>query len=291
MSDSKNNQLENNTALLDTIKICLNNIVSYGYYIKKSNQEEDFNLASFDCLIQAYGKIKCRALLEPVLHCAKSRFAEDALSGIRGLPLNNTEHFLLVTCPDYVLNCDEENGKYAHSIFDQMHTQYAKVFGCPYGDISDLVDNYSPCLVSPLRLMAFAMRSLEFNEKQSFKDIAMKILECGWINLKSNSNESNFIWKKLVDSSLKILLEIGRSAPQLFNGIHENKESFTKLLDSLLKLSNDQEDENDQLQLFELIALIVSEEQFSRIVDINKVQIFIFIFYEEIIVTMLSVVY
>ncbi|CAF2820875.1 unnamed protein product [Rotaria sp. Silwood2] len=118
MSDSMNNQLENNKALLDTIKICLNNILSFGYYIMKSNQEEDFNLASFDCLVEAYGNIKCRALVEAISRCATSRFFEDALFGIRDLPLNNTEHFLLVICLDYVLKCDEENGKHAHFIFD-----------------------------------------------------------------------------------------------------------------------------------------------------------------------------
>ncbi|CAF3374110.1 unnamed protein product, partial [Rotaria sp. Silwood2] len=110
ISDSMNNQLENNKALFDTIKICLNNISSFGYYIMKSNQEEDFNLASSDCLVEAYGNIKCRALVEAISRCATSRFSEDALFGIRGLPLNNAERFLLVTCPDYVLKCDEENG-------------------------------------------------------------------------------------------------------------------------------------------------------------------------------------
>ncbi|CAF4151303.1 unnamed protein product [Rotaria sp. Silwood2] len=289
MSDSMNNQLENNKALLDTIKICLNNISTFGYYIMKLNQEEDSNLVSFDCIVQTYGNIKCRALVESISRCATSRFSEDALFGICGLPLNNTEHFLLVTCPDYVLKCDEENGKYAHFIFDQMHFQYSKVFRCPYGDISDLINNYSVCLVSPLRLIAFAIRSLDLSEKQSFKDIAIKILEYGWINLNSNSNENKFTWKKLVHSCLKILLEIGRSVPQLLNDIHENQESFTKLLDTLLKLSNDQENEYVQLQACELIALIVSEEQFSRIVDIKKVQILIF--YKEIIVMILSFTY
>ncbi|CAF1032512.1 unnamed protein product [Rotaria sordida] len=269
MSNLMNNQLENNKILLNTIKICLNNISSFGYYINASNQEEDSNLASFDCLIQAYGKIKCKVLVESVARCAASRFSEGAFSGLCGFPLNNTEHFLLITCPDYVLNYDEENGKYAHFIFDQMYLQYAKVFRCPYGNINDLIDNYSFCLVSPLRLIAFAIRSLELKEKQSFKDIAMKILEYDIINL--YLDEKNFTWKKLVHSSLKILLEIGRSFPYLINDIHENQTFFTKLLDNLLKLSNDQENENIQLQAFELIALIVSEEEFSTIVDINKV--------------------
>lgn len=58
MSTLINNPLENDKSLLDTIKICLNNISSFGFYIKKLNQEEDFNLASFDSVIHAYGNVK-----------------------------------------------------------------------------------------------------------------------------------------------------------------------------------------------------------------------------------------
>ncbi|CAF3438104.1 unnamed protein product [Rotaria socialis] len=51
MSNSIDNQPEIYKDLLDTVKICLNNISSFGFYITKSNQEDDSNLVSFDCLI------------------------------------------------------------------------------------------------------------------------------------------------------------------------------------------------------------------------------------------------
>lgn len=178
----------------------------------------------------------------------------------------------MVTCPDYVLDSNEENGKYAHSIFVAMRSSYFKLFGCSKVDLNDLINIYSSCLVSPLRLIAFTSRSLEFNEKQLIKSVALKILEHGLVN--ANSNVSQIIWKRLVQSSFKILLEIGRSASQLINDIQKNKESFPKVLNTLLKLSCDEQNEDIQLQVFELIAIILSEEQFSGVVDIKKVKYF-----------------
>ncbi len=58
MSNSMSNELRNNKILLTMMQRCLNSISSCGYFIQKFNQEADSNLGSFDCLVQAYTKIK-----------------------------------------------------------------------------------------------------------------------------------------------------------------------------------------------------------------------------------------
>jgi hypothetical protein len=58
MSDSMEDQLRNNKTLLDIIKKCLDNISLYGYYVFTNDHNEDRNLQSLDCLIQAYDKIR-----------------------------------------------------------------------------------------------------------------------------------------------------------------------------------------------------------------------------------------
>jgi hypothetical protein len=58
LSIPMSDQLRNNTTLLGTMKRCLTNISSCGYYVRTLNKSEDPNLDSFDCLIQAYGEAK-----------------------------------------------------------------------------------------------------------------------------------------------------------------------------------------------------------------------------------------
>ena len=58
MSNSMSDQLQNNKSLLTTMQKCLNSISTCGYFLRTSTKEEDSNLKSFDCLVQAYAEIK-----------------------------------------------------------------------------------------------------------------------------------------------------------------------------------------------------------------------------------------
>ena len=58
LSKSMSDQLQNSKSLIGIIKKCLNNISSYGYHINESQSGENSNIASFDCLIQAYTEIE-----------------------------------------------------------------------------------------------------------------------------------------------------------------------------------------------------------------------------------------
>ncbi len=58
MSNSMSDELQNNRILLTVMQKCLNSISDCGYFIHTFNKEEDSNLSSFDCLVQAYAEIK-----------------------------------------------------------------------------------------------------------------------------------------------------------------------------------------------------------------------------------------
>ena len=55
-----------------------------------------------------------------------------------------------------------------------------------------------------------------------------------------------------------MLLEFGRTAPQSFNNALDDQEFSTKMLNALIRLNDDQEDEEVQFRASESIALIVS---------------------------------
>lgn len=58
MSNSMSDELQNNKNLLTTMQKCLNSISTCGYFLRTFTKEEDSNLKSFDCLVQAYAEIK-----------------------------------------------------------------------------------------------------------------------------------------------------------------------------------------------------------------------------------------
>jgi hypothetical protein len=58
MCNSMSNELQNNKVLLTMMQKCLNSVSSCGYFVRTFNKEEDSNLGSFDCLVQAYTEIK-----------------------------------------------------------------------------------------------------------------------------------------------------------------------------------------------------------------------------------------
>jgi hypothetical protein len=108
---------------------------------------------------------------------------------------------------------------------------------------------------------------------ESFVGIAAQILGHNTITLNMNSSETKILWTSIIHSALIILLEICRSTPELLSQIHDDEKYFQKILDTLQDLSKNDQDENIQLQALELISIIVPEEQFSQMYDMDKVRL------------------
>jgi hypothetical protein len=170
-----------------------------------------------------------------------------------------------------VLKSDDENRKYTLLIFDQLLPQFTNFFGQLYANLNNWPKENLLYLVAPLRLIVFGIRSLKLNDKESFKRTIIDILEDGVIDFNSDSSKNETCWTTLIHLALRIMLEIARTEPQLLNDLHENQESSSKVLSTLQKLTSDEENGEIQLQAVELLALIIPEEQFAEIVDVNKV--------------------
>jgi hypothetical protein len=106
---------------------------------------------------------------------------------------------------------------------------------------------------------------------QWFVDTTTQILGHDTITFNSDSTEKEILWTSIIHSALRILIEIGRSMSQLLNQIQDNEKLFQKILDKLQDLSKIDQDKIVRLQALELIAIIVPEEQFSQMFDIDKV--------------------
>ncbi|CAF4163839.1 unnamed protein product [Rotaria sp. Silwood2] len=151
-----------------------------------------------------------------------------------------------------------------------MLSTYFTLLQLPCHELSEWRELWPLYLIIPLRLIAFNIYSVELSEKDTFKWISIEILKHGLISTNSKSNEGDVGWTSLVHSALRILLEITRSEPQLLNELREDKESLAKILDTLRQLSNDIQNEAVQLQAFELIVLIVPEEELSQSVNTKQ---------------------
>ncbi|CAF4975118.1 unnamed protein product, partial [Rotaria sp. Silwood1] len=113
------------TELISWTEKCLNEIGAYGYYIGIGGLE-DPNLESFDWLIQAFGNVQCKQLLDVLVKCVTSRFYIDALHRLNktdASSLSVTEHFLLITCPNYIVTCDCDKS-YSFKIANKMLDHY-----------------------------------------------------------------------------------------------------------------------------------------------------------------------
>ena len=166
---------------------------------------------------------------------------------------------------------DDENRKYTLLIFDQLLPQFTNFFGQLDGNLSNWPEQNLLYLVAPLRLIVFGIRSLKLSDKESFKRTIINILEDDVIDSNSDSSKNETCWTTLIYLALRIMLEIARTEPQLLNDLQENQESLSKVLSTLQKLTDDEQNGEIQLQAVELLALIIPEEQLAEIVDVNKV--------------------
>ena len=185
--------------------------------------------------------------------------------------LSMTQHFIFITCPDYVRKCDKPNGKNVFSVLDLNSFGYSSVLNENVQNINDWSDDHFIYSLSFLQLTASAIRLLEPYKMELFIDCVSHILGHDTTNLKFNSTEIKILWTLIVHSALRILLEIGRSSSQLLNKIHNDEKFFQKIIDMLEHTSNNDQDENIRLQALELISIIVSEEQFSQMFEMDKV--------------------
>jgi hypothetical protein len=185
--------------------------------------------------------------------------------------LSITQHFLFMTCSDYVLRFDEPNGKYVCSILDRNSFGYSNILNENLRNVNNWTKYHFIYSSLFLRIIASGIRSLDPNIMQWFVDIAAKILGHDTITFNLNSRETEILWMSIIHSALRILLEISRSTLHLLNQIRDDEKFFQKILDMLQDLSKNDQDENIRLQSLELISIIVPDEQFSQMFDMDKV--------------------
>lgn len=209
------------------------------------------------------------------MNCATSNFSHSALDYFDGKFVNYIDHLLLITCPNYVLKCDKENGKFTKILLSRMLPSYIKSFQSVQVYTNDWIKSHSQYLVTPLHLIATAVTSLDSDSKAAVQMIAVKILEHGLNINNPDLNETHTYWTPIIYSALQILLKIARLEPQLINSIRESKDSFEKITTSLRQLINDQEQETIQLEAFELLVLTVPEENIGESGDETVAQSFV----------------
>jgi hypothetical protein len=187
------------------------------------------------------------------------------------LSLSITQHFIFITCSDYVLKCDKPNGKYVSSILDRNSFGYSSILNENLHSRNNWTNNHFIYSLLFLQIIESGIRSLDTNGMQWFVDTTTQILGHDNITFNSNSTEKEILWTSIIHSALRILIEIGRSMSQLLNQIQDNEKLFQKILDKLQDLSKIDQDKIVRLQALELIAIIVPEEQFSQMFDMNQV--------------------
>lgn len=212
-----------------------------------------------------------KLLLEPILQCALSYFSQGFSSFFITQSSFKTETFQLVTCPNYVLTCDKENGSYIKRLSNYTLISFSKLFEGQPSEPMSWIKQYTHCLFMSLRLIARDIRSVDFNKKKAFLWITIEILQYGLTDKTDDNGEEVRTWMSLIHSSVTILLEIARCESGVLNDVRENENQLEKILQTLKNLLDDQDNVTVRLQAFELIVLLVTEERLPDIVDIKKV--------------------
>ncbi|CAF4380871.1 unnamed protein product, partial [Rotaria sordida] len=133
---------------------------------------------SFDWLIQAFENVQCKQLLDMLVKCVTSRFYVDALRGLnegKASSLSVTEHFLLVTCPNYIVTCDRDKTS-SSKIAKQMLNRYDELLSDFLPHIKQWTTSVMLCLFYPIKFVLSFIPSLPYEQRKPMYDIILIIL-------------------------------------------------------------------------------------------------------------------
>ena len=253
--------LSEQTALIEWTDKCLNEIAAHGYYVG-TGTDEDPSLDSFDWLLQAFGNIRCQALLETLAKCVASRFYTDAmyrLSDANGLTLTNTQHFLLATCPQYLLDSDRDKSHCGNIVTSMLGT-YGEIFAHFLPLIQRWTMPMMLALVYPIKFILACVHNLSSDEKQAIYELILSIL----VNGNASELDNTHVHTILLHASLCLLIELIRSNKKLLKDAKseiEKKSVLATILDDLAKKSSHNK---LRLKAVELLSLLVPEEEFLK---------------------------
>ena len=261
--------LTKQTELIDLTEKCLDEIASYGYYIGIGGTE-DTSLDAFDWLVEAFENVDCQQLLNVLVKCVTSRFYLDALyrlSDVDALFLTVTQHFLLVTCPDYILTCAIDKS-YSLQVVNTMLGHYSEVYTTFLPSIKQWTNAVILCLLYPMKFILVSIRSLSSDQKKIIHDFIKKqnIIYNFILTLLLNKStvDSNVEQARisLIYTSISLLIELIRSDKDLSNQLKNKTDEKSDLIKVLNDLSKNEEHNTIQLKAIELHSLLVPEKDF-----------------------------
>jgi hypothetical protein len=266
-SEAKN-WFSQDVKLLDLAKKCVGDIASHGYGLEIKGTE-DSSLESFDRLIQAFSNSDCDQLLDIIVQCISNSSYKETLYNLsksNASTLSLTQHFLLITCPDYILTFDRDKS-HLQKLLEHMLHDYKELLTHFLPNIGKWTDAVTLCLLYLIRLILSDSSSLPLEEKRDIQEALVKILLKQ--PLSSSSNEEEHI--TAIHAVLNVLLEIIRSDHKLLGKLKEHTADDNKLLEILKQISDDNRNETAQLHAFELLSLLMPEEEFVKANDSAKV--------------------
>jgi hypothetical protein len=251
--------LNKQTELINLTEKCIDEIASYGYYIGIGGIE-DTSLDEFDWLVQAFENVGCQQLLNILVKCVTSRFYIDALyrlSDVDALFLTVTQHFLLVTCPDYILTCANDKS-YCLQIVNKMLGHYSEIYATFLPFIKQWTNAVILCLLYPIKFVLASIRSLSSEQKKIIYDFILTTL------LNKSTTDPNIEQARisLIYTSLSLLIEIIRSDKDLSNQLKNKTDEKSDLIKVLNDLSKNEANNTIQLKALELHSLLVPEKEF-----------------------------
>ncbi|CAF4376890.1 unnamed protein product, partial [Rotaria sp. Silwood2] len=259
-SDAKE-WISQQTELINITEKCLNEIGAYGYYIGVGGVE-DPTLELFDWLIQAFENIQCKQLLDTFVKCVTSRFYIDALhrlNKVNASSLSITEHFLLVTCPNYILTCDKDK-TYSSKVANKMLDYYDDLLDYFIPHIKEWTTSVMLCIFYPMKFLLSVIPSSSYEERKSVYHTILTI----FLNTSTTDSNTEEAHNKIIHTSLCLLIEIVRCDSILSNELKNKSDKKSDLLKILNDLSNNGSNEQIQLKAIELTSLLVEEEEFRK---------------------------
>ena len=254
--------LNQQTELIESTEKCLNEIASFGYYISIGG-EEDPNLEAFDWLIQSFKNTQCPQFLDLLVKCVTCGFYMDAFYLLKDTDISAltiTQRFFLITCPDYILQCDT-NKTYTLKVVNTMLPNYDEIFSEMLPDIEQWSKPLILCIIYPMQLILTVVRKLTFEQRKFIYPVILTIL----LNKSTTDLNIDEVHPLLIYTSLCLLIEIMRSDKDLANQLKNKTDKKSDLINILNKLSKENKD-NDKIQLkaIALIALLIPETEFLK---------------------------
>ena len=209
------------TELIDLTGKCLDNIASDGHHLG-TDGSKDPNLQSFDWLIQAFQNAKCKQLVDSLIKCVTSHFYMDALRSLNNpiaTSLDPTQEFLLITCPDYIVICDQTKS-YSSKISNEMLIQFGEALKDFLPNIEKWTSSVMSCLVYPLKFVLPHIRSSSYERRKPFYDIILTIS----LHLPDSDPTNQEARNKLIYVLLCVFIEIIRSDSMLSNQLKNKTE-------------------------------------------------------------------